>query len=848
MTQQTLDLEVTGLTCGGCVHRAEEALTAVAGVAAAQVNLATGRAHLTPQADARASNVLRDAAAALDEAGYPAARDTLSLALTGVTCGGCVSRVEQALADVPGVTEASVNLSLGRAQVTLLTGTATRADLVAAVEQAGYGVEATSAAGEAAGTADHEAADGADEVSAAQARERAGLRRQVMIAAAFTLPLVIIAMGRHVPGGHALFTQWLPERAWIAIEFLLATPVVFWAGRGFFQRGWKEMRHLAPAMSSLVMIGAGAAYLYSLLVLVVPAIFPEGTAGSYFEASGVIITLILVGRYLEQIARGRTSQAIRRLLQLQSRTARVMRDDEPVEIAIDAVTVGDRVLVRPGERIPVDGVVTEGQSRVDESMITGEPVPVAKGEGDELATGTVNGQGSLVFRATRVGGDTVLAQIIGMVERAQAEKPPIQALADRIAGVFVPIVLVVAVITGGIWLAVGPSPTLSYAFVATVSVLLIACPCAMGLATPTAVMVATGKGAENGMLLRRGSALEALAKADTMVLDKTGTLTIGRPQLTDLEVAAGAEDEALALVAAVEQHSEHPLATAIVEAARARDLRIPAATDFQSVTGYGVEARVEGRYVHVGAAHYMTWLGVATDAVADTAERLAADARTTLYAAVDGQLLGVIGIADPPRTESRTVIAALKALGLRVAMVTGDQAATANALARQLGIDEVMAGVRPDGKAQEVERLQAAGQRVAFVGDGINDAPALARADVGVAIGTGTDVAIEAGDAVLMRPDLNGLLDAVELARRAHRTIQGNFVWAYGYNVLLIPVAAGLLYPLTGWLLNPMAAAAAMSLSSLFVLTNSLRLRRFRPRRARQEGADGQPDPLPARA
>ena len=838
MSAETLDIEITGLTCGSCVRRTEDVLKGVDGVEDAQVNLATGRAHLRPAPRAEQTVLLAELAAALDKAGYPPARETLTLALTGVTCGGCVSRVERALASVPGVTEASVNLGLSQARVTVLSGTAARADLVAAVEQAGYGVEKSAGDG----------ADAGEEGASAQARERKTLRRQMLTAAAFTLPLVIIAMGRHLPGGHALFTQWLPERAWIAIEFLLATPVVFWAGRGFFERGWKEMRHLAPAMSSLVMIGAGAAYLYSLLVLLAPGIFPEGTAGSYFEASGVIITLILVGRYLEQIARGRTSEAIRRLLQLQSRTARVMRGDEPVEVAIEDVAVDDRVLVRPGERIPVDGVVLEGGSRVDESMITGEPVPVGKGEGDELATGTVNGQGSLVFRATRVGGNTVLAQIIGMVEKAQAEKPPIQALADRIAGIFVPIVLVVALITGAIWLAIGPDPVLSYAFVATVSVLLIACPCAMGLATPTAVMVATGKGAENGMLMRRGSALEALARADTVVLDKTGTLTVGRPQLTNLEVASGSEDETLTLVAAVEQHSEHPLALAIVEAAHERGINIPAASDFQSVTGYGVEAQVNGHYVHVGAAHYMEWLGVATDAVADTVDELAAAARTTLYAAVDGQLLGVLGIADPPRAEAAAVVGALRTLGLRVAMVTGDQAATANALAAQLGIDEVMAGVRPDGKAREVERLQAEGHRVAFVGDGINDAPALARADVGVAIGTGTDVAIEAGDAVLMRPDLNGLLDAIDLARRAHRTIQGNFVWAYGYNVLLIPVAAGLLYPLTGWLLNPMAAAAAMSLSSLFVLSNSLRLRRFRPRRTRQEGADGRSNPLPARA
>ena len=836
MSESTYSLALTGLHCASCVHHAETALAGVAGIDSAGVNLATAKARLAIAAGHDPARVLRGAAEALDRAGYPAVREDTTLMLSDVTCGGCVRRIEDALEGVPGVIEASVNLGMGTARVAHLPAVAGPSALTGAVEAAGYGARVASPDGAGGGPADNE--------SAAQRR----LRQRLAIAAAFTLPLVIIAMGRHIPAGHAWFTQWLPDRGWIALEWLLATPVVFWAGRDFFIKGIAEMRHRAPAMSSLVMIGAGAAYLYSLLVLLVPGIFPEGTAGSYFEAAGVIITLILVGRYLEQIARGRTSSAIKRLLGMQSRTARVLRDGDSVEVAIDAVKTGDAVLVRPGERIPVDGEIREGQSRVDESMITGEPVPVAKGVADRLVAGTVNGQGSLTMAVTEVGSATVLARIIEMVEKAQAEKPPIQQLADRIAGVFVPIVLLVALATGAVWLTVGPEPVLSYAFVATVSVLLIACPCAMGLATPTAVMVATGKGAENGMLLRRGAALEALARADTVVLDKTGTLTLGEPRLTDLAVAAGSEDEALALMAAVESHSEHPLGAAIVEAARERGLAIPTATAFDAVSGFGVEARVDGRYVHIGAAHYMEWLGVDTGIVRERAEALMAEAKTPLYAAVDGTLLGVAAVADPPRPESGAVIAELRRRGLRVAMVSGDQAATADALGARLGIDEVMAGVLPDGKAREVERLQSQGRRVAFVGDGINDAPALARADVGIAIGTGTDVAIEAGDAVLMRADLNGLLDTLALARRTHRTIQGNFVWAYGYNVLLIPVAAGLLYPFTGWLLNPMAAAAAMSLSSLFVLTNSLRLRRFRPAPHRQEidhDRDGQP--LPAR-
>ncbi|AGY92696.1 hypothetical protein SPICUR_08875 [Spiribacter curvatus] len=818
MSAQAFDFEVTGLNCGGCVNRAERAIQSVSGVQTATVSLSTAKAHVAFDAGSDPATGLAQVGSQLDDAGYPPRHESLTLALSGVTCGGCIRTIENALNALPGVREAAANLSMGTAQVDYLPGAVTTNDMIAAVEAVGYGAE----------TVDDSAQAGRDGDDAA-AREQAQLRRRMGIAAAFAVPLVVIAMGRHVPGGTAWFGQWLPERAWIAVEWLLATPIVFWAGLDFFRKGVKEMRHRAPAMSSLVMIGAGSAYGYSLLALWVPGIFPAGTAGSYFEASGVIVTLILLGRYLEQIARGRTSMAIKRLLGMQARTARVLREAGAIEVDIDSVERGEAVMIRPGERIPVDATLTEGQSRVDESMITGEPVPVAKAAGDRLVAGTVNGQGSLTARVTEVGGDTVLAQIIGMVEKAQAEKPPIQQMADRIAGVFVPVVLVIALLTAAIWLTIGPEPVLSYAFVATVSVLLIACPCAMGLATPTAVMVATGKGAENGLLLRRGAALESLAQADTMVLDKTGTLTLGRPQLTDLVVPTGSEDEALALMAAVETHSEHPLGQALVSAAAARDLAVPTATEFEAVTGYGVQATVAGRYVHIGAAHYMEWLGVDIAAVQTEAQALMRAAKTPVFAAVDGQLLGVAAVADPPRPESEGVIAALRERGLRIAMVTGDEAATANALAERLGIDEVMAGVLPDGKAREVQRLQGEGRRVAFVGDGINDAPALAQADVGMAIGTGTDVAIEAGDAVLMRADLNGLIDAVALARRTYRTIKGNFIWAYGYNVLLIPVAAGLLFPLTGWLLNPMAAAGAMSLSSLFVLTNSLRLRRFRP-------------------
>ena len=659
--------------------------------------------------------------------------------------------------------------------------------------------------------------------------EESAYRRALILAAALAVPLVTVSMGGMLPGLGPVLHDLMPARSWMWVELALATPILFVAGRRFITSGLAELRHLNPGMNSLVMMGAGAAYFYSLLALLAPQLFPEGTAQSYFEAAGVIVTLILVGRFLEAKAKGRTSDAVRKLLQLRVKTARIQRDGTELEIPVDHVQVDDIVLVRPGERLPVDGLVVEGSSYVDESMISGEPAPVRKEEGAEVVGGTVNKTGAFSFRATRVGAETVLSQIVRMVEDAQGTKPPIQKVADQVAAVFVPVVMGVAALTFGLWLAFGPAPALSFAFVAGVSVLLIACPCAMGLATPTAIMVGSGKGAEMGILFRNGAALEILGRVDTVVFDKTGTLTAGRPELVDFVPLGGFDSETvLRLAAAVEARSEHPIAEAVARAAEEKGIPLPAAEDFAATPGYGVAARVEGKIVRIGTARFLSENGI------DPAEGVARTppwpnaAKTPILIAVDDRS-GRRGRRGRP-VEGRHAARHCRPprFGLSATMLTGDNKATAKSVAAQAGIDRVLAEVLPDQKAKEIQRLQAEGRTVAFVGDGINDAPALAQADVGIAIGTGTDIAIEAGDVILMAGDLRNMVDAVRLSRRVLRTIHGNFFWAYAYNVALIPLAAGALYPFFGLLLNPMLAAGAMSLSSLFVLSNSLRLRRFK--------------------
>lgn len=812
-----LSLPVEGMTCASCVGRVEKALKAVPGISTASVNLATERADITLTDSGDALSAVR----AIESAGYSVRHEITELAIEDMTCASCVGRVEKALAQTPGVIEAGVNLATERARIIHFAGVVSVADLEAAVVKAGYTSRRLSA----------ESANTEDQDNERREGEARSLRRALYTAAIFTLPVFILEMGSHViPGMHDLVMRTLGQQMNWYIQFVLATIVLFGPGMRFFRKGIPALLRGAPDMNSLVSVGTIAAYGYSVVATFIPGVLPKGTANVYFEAAVVIVTLILLGRTLEARAKGRTSQAIKRLVGLQAKTARVDRNGKIVEIPLDQVATDDVILVRPGEKIPVDGEVVDGSSYVDESMITGEPVPVSKGIGAEVVGGTINKTGAFSFRVTKIGANTVLAQIIRLVEQAQGSKLPIQALVDKVTMWFVPAVMAGAGLTFIIWLFLGPDPALTFALINAVAVLIIACPCAMGLATPTSIMVGTGRAAELGVLFRKGEALQALRDVSVVALDKTGTLTKGRPELTDLVPAEGFEyKEVLALVAAIETRSEHPIAEAIVAAAKQQDITLTSVESFEAVPGFGVSAQVAGRTVAVGADRYMTQLGLDVNSLQPTARRLGEQGKSPLYAAIDGRLAAIIAVADPIKETTPEAIRALHALGLKVAMITGDNKATAAAIARQLGIDEVAAEVLPDGKVAALKKFHANGARVAFVGDGINDAPALAESDVGLAIGTGTDVAIEAADVVLMSGDLRGVADAIALSQATIRNIKQNLFWAFAYNALLIPVAAGLLYPLNGMLLSPMFAAAAMALSSVFVLGNALRLKRFQP-------------------
>ncbi|AIJ61503.1 copper-translocating P-type ATPase [Brucella abortus] len=740
--------------------------------------------------------------------------------MEGMSCASCVSKVEKALSGVPGVTRASVNLATERAHVEL-AGQVALSELIKAVEKAGYEAHAL----------DEARSDArAETQSEKRDAEAAELKKSVILAAILTLPAFILEMGSHlIPAVHMFVMDRIGmQNSWY-LQFVLTTLVLFGPGLRFFKKGVPTLLRGTPDMNSLVVVGTFAAWGFSVVATFLPGALPEGTVNVYFEAAAMIVTLILIGRYLEARAKGRTSAAISRLVGLQAKSARVVRDGQAIDVPLEDVRAGDIVQVRPGEKVPVDGEVIEGASYVDESMITGEPVPVAKEKGAAVVGGTINKTGAFTFRATKVGHDMVISQIIRMVQDAQADKLPIQAMVDKVTGWFVPAVMVAAAITFVLWLAIGGTAMMGYALVNAIAVVIIACPCAMGLATPTSIMVGTGRAAEFGVLFRRGDALQTLRDASVIAVDKTGTLTEGKPALAHFDMVEGFDkDELLALVAAVEARSEHPIADAIVVAAQEKGLKLTEVSAFEAVPGFGLKASVGGREVAIGADRYMAKLGADVAVFAEDAKRFGDEGQSPLYAAVDGRLAAILTVADPMKETTPAAIAALHAQGLKVAMITGDNRRTAQAIARKLGIDEVVAEVLPDGKVAALKRLSAGGKRIAFVGDGINDAPALAAADVGLAIGTGTDIAIESADVVLMSGDLRGVVNAIAISKATIRNIGENLFWAFAYNVALIPVAGGILYPFTGTLLSPVLAAGAMALSSIFVLSNALRLRRLR--------------------
>ena len=811
------------MTCASCVGRVEKALEGTAGVSEASVNFAAEKASVTYDP----SRVDPDGlVGAIEDAGYGAEVREGTFGITGMTCASCVGRVEKALGGVPGVVGVNVNLATEKATVEYVPEEASARDFERAVGDAGYGL-----------VAEENEQDAED----AHERDYRRLKLRFITAAALTVVILIMSIPHMFGTASPVPMTWLNVGIWA-----LATPVQFWAGWPFYRGAWAALKHYTTNMNTLVAMGTSAAYFYSAVAILAPGLFVGGLADVYFDTAAVIITLILLGRVLEARAKGRTNEAIKKLAGLQAKTARVVRGGEEVDVPVEDVGIGDVVVVRPGEKVPVDGRIVSGESAVDEAMITGESIPVTKREGDEVIGATMNTSGSFRFEATRVGKETALSQIMKMVEEAQGSKAPIQRLVDKVSGVFVPIVILVALASFLVWWTIGPSPALTYALLTAVAVLIIACPCALGLATPTSIMVGTGKGAESGILIKGGEVLEGARGLDTVVLDKTGTLTKGEPELTDVVATNGLpEDRLLEFVATAERGSEHPLGEAIVNGARSRGLTLGEAEAFEAVVGGGVRATVAGREVLIGNRRFLSEAGVSEDGLVPRSEELSESGKTPMLVAVDGEPAGLIAVADTLREESREAVERLHELGLEVAMLTGDNRQTAETIARELGIDRSLAEVQPADKAAEVERLQPEGRKVAMVGDGINDAPALAQADVGVAIGTGADVALEASDLTLIGGDVRGVGKAIALSRATVRNIKQNLFGAFVYNTSLIPVAAGVLVPLFAvygvpesltpffgeyGFLNPILAAVAMALSSVTVLSNALRLKRLKVR------------------
>ena len=815
---------IQGLSCASCAHAVEVALQAVTGVKSAQVNLATEKVSL----ETEGSVSPLDLQAAVQAAGYDLVLPlvTRNFAVSGLSCASCAANLEVAVGRLAGLASAVVNFATQVLTVTYPLGAIDVEQISQAVEAAGYHAQLLT---DQASASQAQIQQEADQAAQAKANHQAALWRRFWQSAIFALPLLCLAMAEMV--GLTLPT-WLSHRGggqlFVSLQLALTLPIL-WLGRSFFLNGFKHLVKGHPNMDSLVALGTSAAVAYSLYSSIQVWLGDHHAAMSlYYESAGVILTLVTLGKYFEARSKGQTSAAIQALIKLAPQEAQVLREGQEVTLPLDQVQVGDLVRVRPGQKIPVDGRVVEGQSWVDESMLTGESLPVAKKVGDQVVGASLNQQGSLIVETNKVGQDTTLAQIIHLVQAAQGSKAPIAQLADRVSAVFVPVVMTLALVAGLAWYLIGGQ---SWAFALTISiaVLVIACPCALGLATPTAIMVGTGKGAEQGILIKSGTALEMAHQVDAVVLDKTGTLTQGQPQVTDvLPLTGWTPDQLLALAAAAEVNSEHPLGQAIVAGARERELALPEVTDFQSLTGSGIQVRLDQATYYLGNRRLMQEQGLDLGQAEDQAAALAAGGKTPIYVANEHELLGLIAVADPLKATSPEAVRRLKAMGLQVIMLTGDNAKTAQALAAEAGIDQVISDVLPADKAQVVADLQAKGLKVAMVGDGINDAPALAQADVGLAIGRGTDVAIESADMVLMGSDLTSVATAIKLSQATIRNIKENLFWAFAYNVLGIPVAMGVLHLFGGPLLNPMLAGAAMSFSSVSVIVNALRLRRFK--------------------
>jgi Cu+-exporting ATPase len=810
---ERVDLPVTGMSCASCALRIEKGLSNTEGVSKATVNFAAEKATVLY---APGETSLSALITKVKDLGYGAKTEKVFLPVQGMTCASCVNRVEKALRSIKGVVNVNVNFATQRASVEYLSGEATVKGLKQAVQDAGYEV------------LEVKEEDIVEKERLAREGELTRLKWKFITGAVLLVPILVLMYGA------SFLEKWpgLSRGTNFFIQFLLATPVQFWAGRQFYAGFWKALRHRTSDMNTLIAVGTSAAYLYSLIATFLPHLFMARglMLDVYFDSSAAIIVLILLGRFLEARAKGRTSEAIKKLIGLQPKTARVIRDGNEVDIPVGDVALGDVVVVRPGEKIPVDGVLKEGYSSVDESMVTGESLPVEKREGDTVIGATLNKTGTFRFEATKVGKDTVLAQIIRLVQEAQGSKPAIARMVDVIASYFVPVVIALAIVTFIVWLLLGPHPAFTYAFLNFIAVLIIACPCALGLATPTSIMVGTGKGAENGILIRGAEALETAHQLNAIVLDKTGTLTRGEPSVTDVVVSGGLpEKDLLVLAASAEKGSEHLLGEAIVKRAKLDGLTLLDPINFQAIAGHGIEATVNSKRVLLGNERLMQERGIPLNRMAEKARELSSQGKTPMFLSIDERCAGIIAVADTLKENSKEAVETLHRMGLEVVMLTGDNERTAKAIAGQIGIDRVLAEVLPQTKAEEIRKLQAEGKKVGMVGDGINDAPALAQANVGIAIGTGTDVAMESSDITLMGGDLRGVVTAIALSKATIRNIQQNLFWAFAYNTVLIPVAAGVLFPFFGVLLNPIFAAGAMAFSSVTVVSNALRLRRFRP-------------------